>query len=70
MHSYLYLIHSIHLLQVVSELKRDDPEDYGEVEKFKIGEECCGIVAQQAMGFEVIFCKNKEKNKSRDYYEK
>jgi hypothetical protein len=41
----------------------DDPEDYGEVEKFKIGEECCGIVAQQAMGFEVIFCKNKEKNK-------
>ena len=36
----------------------------------RIGEECCGIVAQKEMAFEVIVCKNKMKNKQRDYYEK
>ena len=41
----------------------DYPSDHGEVDEFRIGEECCGILAQQAMAFEVIFCKNKEKIK-------
>ena len=55
---------------MVSDLIGDDLGDLREVDEFIIGEECCGILAQQAMAFEVIFCKNKEKNKSRDYYEK
>ena len=33
------------------------------------GEESCGIIAQQTMAIEVIFCKNKEKKKSREYFE-
>ena len=55
---------------MVSELKVDDPQDCGEVNEFRIGEECCGIIAQQAMAIEVIFYKNREKNKSRDCCEK
>ena len=58
------------LLSELNELMGDDLGDRGDVDKFRISEECCGIIAQQGMAFEVIFYKNKEKNKSRDCYEK